>query len=180
MNRDIRDVTVIPGNFDDDLDRFERDWLDYVIELGGYATESGAIRAFKSTIEHLRGSIGAVTTLHRAIVVSSGDAERFATGAHLDAGRYWSENRSVADGWTLGNAYQDEFPALREGVRLLMSCRVHAGCIDWVETTACRLGSSYEEEVRLFAGTKVSLTDVDAVWGYSMDAPPQKFPASSF
>lgn len=179
MGRDVNEATVTPVNFQNDLERFQRDWIDYVIELGGYTTEQDAVDAFTSTIGYLRRSIGAGVALHRAIIASSSDAERFASGLCVDAGRYWSESRAVADEWTLGNAYQDEFPALREGVRLLLSCHAEAACIDWVETTACRLGSSYEEEVRLVAGTKVLLTDVDAVWGHHMNTPHRQSPAPS-
>jgi hypothetical protein len=147
------------------------------MELGGYATELDALNAFQSTITHLRQSIGMNTVLHRAIIVSPTDAERFGAGLCVDAGIYWSECQSVANDWTLGNAYQEEFPALKEGVRLLLSCHVERELIDWVETAACRLGSSYEEEVRLTVGAKVSLTNVEAEWGYNMAEPTPVYPA---
>lgn len=139
---------------------FKDTWLDYVCELTGYDDEE-AIEAFVSQLQHLREKAGFSVTVYRSMIISEEMDALLEAGNTLDAGRYWSSERDVAFNWGHGNAYQDDFPALTEGTRVILTATVSPSDVDWVETVACQLGSSYEQEIRLKSGCMITVENVD-------------------
>jgi hypothetical protein len=132
----------------DELERFKADWLDYVCELTSL-NEQEATEAYVAHRTFLARHVGTGINVWRALIVPEDIIDEFSERKCRFVGRFWTASEHVANTWSCGNTYDERYPACTDGAKIIVEALITPDQIDWVETVACQLGSSYEDEFRL-------------------------------
>lgn len=148
---------------------FFANWFDYVNDLSGPLGRRTAWKFYLDERRFVLEKLEAGALIHRSLRLPA-DADVPAAASLSDVGRFWTLDRSVADNWRAGGSYSEASEWHRgPGKTALISATTTIVDVDIVATVACRLGSSYESEVRLVAGRGVKILEVDIVHD---DVPP--------
>lgn len=142
--------------------RFLDHWLDYVLELGVAENRKQALAYYGDTRSWLLDRLGSGgIEVHRALLVPEGTDPTSYLGTDTDVGRFWTTDRTVALNWSPGGDYGD-VPTPESGTIHVLSAHLDAvEQIDLVETIACRLGSDWEQEIRLAQGFHPVITAIE-------------------
>lgn len=146
----------------DEKERFLRDWFDYVNDLSGPISARKAWEYYLEERAHVVSSIKGQQIFRH--VLSAPDRVA-AVGQVSDVGRFWTLSPQVAAQWRPGGSYSETHPLLEhpDAEPVVYQANVALDDVDIVETVACRLGSSWEDEIRLLPGRAVRIEAVEHI-----------------
>lgn len=142
---------------------FGRDWADYVAHLGGPSEPDEAWECYVDEREWLIRQLADGMTIWRHV--------RFPSGINLDAlehsvaalGRFWTSSADVATAWVPGGTYGDHPQLVSDYVGVVLQATVGVTDVDLVETIACRMGATWESEIRLKPDRTIHLVNYEVL-----------------
>jgi len=157
-----------------ELEQFHEHWGDYVCELSGICDRREAEQSYLSEREWLlkRLFAGGEATLFRTVVLAEDEVGEGLRGGPRDLGIFWTSDKTMAMHWWPGSCYSDSHVIPTGQVcRVFLKSVIRLEDIDLVSTIGCRLGSSWEGEIRLKEGTKVCVEEFEILDSYFISPP---------